>query len=73
MSEHVQSTLLITDTLGPSALSVIEGVSVIRGVVKCIVIINGTNSSVHYRECPLLGVSVKRELTVVGLTFLPLY
>ncbi len=49
---HIQSTPLIIDTLGPRALSFIEGVSLIEGFVECIVMF-GTDSSVHYKESVL--------------------
>ncbi len=52
VSNTIQSTL-ITDTLGLRALSFIEGVSLIEGFVECIVIMLGTDSSVHYKESVL--------------------
>ena len=44
-------------------LSFIERVSLIEGIVECIMIMFGTDSSVHYKENVLLRVSVKREFT----------
>ncbi len=38
--------------------------SLIEGFVEYIVIIFRNNSSVHYKECPLLRASIKREFTV---------
>lgn len=58
--KEIQSTILIKDTLGPRILSFIEGFA------ECTVKMFGTNSSVHYKECPLLRVSVKKEFIIIA-------